>query len=299
MCRRKWLGVVGLLSACAMQTASPSPPAATIAAIEKAAPTAAGVPIDLRAAVPIDEDLRQQYASCDARDRFRDLALPVRNASGRIVWFGCRTDPNHLELLANFPATATSARAIVFTSKLGLDLDGSWIACNRAGITDHCGTTLMLPALEGERCVIPSEDRSRCVPVDSDKIPYIVLPAAGPRGSNASEFLTATGIRPGDVGVVIYRGRIVPVIAGDTGPFYKIGEGSMGLHRLLGIEFCKTRDAQQNCTSTKPGSSIASGVTTIIFPGTRASGLNIDTIGPDTSARGQLLYNALARAPPN
>jgi len=124
----------------------------------------------------------------------------------------------------------------------------------------------MLPARSAQPCIIKEEDRSRCMPVDSDKVPYVVLPAAGPRGVKASEFLDATALHAGDLGVVLYKGLIVPVMAADTGPFYKIGEGSLALHRALGIEFCRSRDAQQNCTSTKPGGSMPSGVTTIMYP---------------------------------
>jgi len=91
----------------------------------------------------------------------------------------------------------------------------------------------------------------------------------------------------------------VPVMAADTGPFYKIGEGSLALHRALGIEFCRSRDAQQNCTSTKPGGSMPSGVTTIMFPGTRPPGLTPDTIGSITNENGRALYDALASAYPN
>jgi len=92
------------------------------------ASSVSAAPIKLSASIPVNEELRAQYARCDAENRFRNLALPIRNAQGDIVWYGCSTDPNRLELLSKFPATATSRAAIAFTSKLGLDLDGSWIA---------------------------------------------------------------------------------------------------------------------------------------------------------------------------
>jgi len=187
----------------------------------------------------------------------------------------------------------------VFRSKLALDLDGSWIACNKRGITDQCGTSLMLPATAAHPCVLRNEPANRCVPVDSDRVPYVVLPLSGPRGAPASAFRDATGIRVGDVGVVIREGHpAVPVIVADTGPFYKVGEGSMALHRALGNEFCRNRDTNGDCTDARPGSSIGSGIVTIIFPDSKPSDLTTETIADTVRQDGSRLYSNLQKAYP-
>lgn len=295
MTRQFLFGLTLFVAACAVsppQIATEAPLSAPVAALT---PTAA---LSLTRAVPIDEGLRAEYGRCDAADSFRGFRFPIRNARGATIWYGCSSDPSQLESLVKLAPTDRSRAAVAFTSKLGLDLDGSWIACNKRGVTDQCGTTLMLPAREGQPCVIPTAPRSRCIPVDADRIPYVVLPAAGPREAPASEFMDSTGIRVGDLGVVIFGGKIVSIIVADTGPFNKIGEGSMALHRALGNDFCRTRDAAGNCTETKRGSSIGRGVTTVVFPGSAPSGLTPETIAEVVNQQGRALYDQLARAYP-
>lgn len=250
-------------------------------------------------ATPVDDALRAQYERCDREDRFDDLAFPIKNPNGSTRWFGCRSDPSRLERFVMLPAKDGARQSVVWTSKLALDLDGSWIACNRAGITDQCGTTLMLPATATKPCVIPNEPTSRCVPVDADRVPYVVMPRSGPPGSRSSVFQDRTGIGVGDFGVVIVDGRPpVPVIVADTGPFYKVGEGSLALHRALGHDVCTAHNSTGECSATSQ-SGIGRGVTTIIFPGTRRQGLTPDNIGDIVATTGAALHAALLKAYPN
>ena len=131
---------------------------------------------------------------------------------------GCRDDPNAVRALRRLPDGA-----IAYTSKLAVDLDGSPFACGPdRGRMDQCPTSLMLP-----------RPGRREVPVNADAVPYVVIPEAGSPDVRG-EFARLTGVHVGDFGVVLARGYVVPVIVADTGPFAKLGEGSLALHRALG-----------------------------------------------------------------
>jgi hypothetical protein len=228
------------------------------AALQSASIWPHGVP--LPAGEPINEDYRQQFAGCDRSDRFR----------GHVV-HGCRNDPNAVTALRRLPDGA-----IAYTAKLAVDLDGSPFACGpEHGRTDQCGTALIL---DGPH----SED----VSVDSDVIPYVVIPEAGPHDVRG-EFGRLTGIKVGDFGVVIAQGRVVPVIVADTGPFGKLGEGSLALHRALGRELCVKRDDAGTCTRVVDGmESIGGKVTTVLFPNTARDDLTPANIAAVTRREG-------------
>jgi hypothetical protein len=173
--------------------------------------------------------------------------------------------------------------SIAYVSKLAVDLDGSPLACGpNHGRMDQCPTTLML------------RDRDdREVPVDADAIPYVVIPEAGPPDV-AGEFTRKTGIRVGDFGVVVANGRVVPVIVADTGPFAKLGEGSLALHRALGRELCSKRDAAGVCHRVVDEmDSIAGGVTTILFPGSARQDLTPNNIARLVREEGSSLWAKL------
>lgn len=211
--------------------------------------------IDLSAGTDLDEEYRAQFAECDRTGTFRGHS-PY---GGR----ACKGDPNAVRELRRLPDGA-----VAYTSKLAVDLDGSPFACGADhGPMDQCGTSLMLPG----------PDRSE-VPVDSDKIAYVVIPAAGPDDVQG-EFSRLTGVRTGDLGVVIYRGRVVPVIVADTGPYALLGEGSLALHRALGRDWCRRRDAAGTCRAVADEvESIDGDVTTVLFPGSAPQGLTPATI---------------------
>ena len=294
----RWLplGLVLLVASCGPPPATSGNPTPAVAS---SGPGAGGV--SLAKARPIDEGLRAEYGRCDAADTFMGVRFPITDAAGKTVYYKCSSDPSRLDTLVKLDATPSSRAAVVYTSKLGLDLDGSWIACNKHGPTDQCTTSIMMPADQGEACVYPRAPRVRCMPVDSDKIAYVVLPASAPRGLDPSGFKRATGVGVGvgDLGVVVFNGRVVPVVVADSGPVYKIGEGSMALHRALGTEFCSARDCAGNCTAAKQGGSIGNGVTTILFPGSAPSGLNPRGIADVVGTQGKAMYDKLAAAYPD
>lgn len=236
--------------------------AASTPAVPSRSPWPAGV--RLPAGDPVDEDYRHQFALCDQQERFR--GLPTH---------GCGDDPNAVTALRRLPGGA-----VAYTSKLAVDLDGSPFACGPDhGRSDQCPTSLMLPDGAGGQ-----------VPVDADRVPYVVVPAAGPDPVRG-EFTRLTGVGVGDFGVVIANGRVVPVIVADTGPFAKLGEGSMALHRALGRELCAERDAAGACARVvDPMESIGGDVTTVLFPGSARAGLTPATVAAVTREQGLKLW---------
>jgi Fungal chitosanase of glycosyl hydrolase group 75 len=85
-------------------------------------------------------------------------------------------------------------------------------------------------------------------PVDSNSIPFVVIPGGWNRG-----------IKLGDMCHVQYANKVVAAIVADIGPQRKIGEGSIALHRLLGFERVR------NGRIVDIG--IDKGVRTVFYPG--------------------------------
>lgn len=226
-----------------------------VAFLSFAAPICAApapTPLDLSAGRTVDEDYRREFGVCDRADTFHGHAV-----------HGCRNDPNAVTALRRLPDGA-----IAYVSKLAVDLDGSPFACSPDhGAMDQCPTSLMLPDGKGGE-----------VPVDADTIPYVVIPWEGPHGERG-KFTDLTGVRAGDFGYVTYGNATVPVIVADTGPFEKLGEGSLALHRALGRELCVARDTKGACIRVAdPMESIDGNVVTVLFPGSARDDLTPATI---------------------
>jgi Fungal chitosanase of glycosyl hydrolase group 75 len=123
---------------------------------------------------------------------------------------------------------------LYYDSLLDLDSDGSrWATQDATGQTD---TSLHQP--DGG-------------PVDSDAVPFFVLPGRG--------FYQQFGIRLGDIAAVIYRDKIEFAVFADHGPASKLGEGSIALHRSLGHETIRGGRFHDEA--------IDANVITIVFPG--------------------------------
>jgi len=231
----------------------------------ESAPWPAGVA--LPAGEPIDEAYRQEFGTCDRADRFHGHKV-----------HGCRNDPNAVTALRRLPDGA-----IAYVAKLAVDLDGSPFACSPAhGAMDQCPTSLMLPNGKGGE-----------TPVDADRIPYVVIPWEGPRDEQG-RFTRMTGVDVGDFGVVIANGRTIPVIVADTGPFEKLGEGSLALHRALGRELCVARTSAGTCRRViERMESIGGNVTTVLFPHTARTGLTPATIAQVVRTEGLRHWQAM------
>jgi hypothetical protein len=183
---------------------------------------------------PIDEAYRSEFAKCDASDIFDGVHFPIRRPNGKILWYGCSTDPSRFARFEAIDATSSAPAAVVIESKLGHDEDGSFAPCHhQGGVTDQCTTSLMLKSTTQHPCLVAHASASACVPVDADTVPYVVIPAAAPRGIEAHAFTRLSRVGVGDYGVVVIAGKVVPVIVGDEGPAYKIGEGSTALLRAI------------------------------------------------------------------
>jgi len=249
------------------------------------AATAGAAPPFVPHGTPIDEAYRGQFGTCDATDRFGTVQFPIRKANGKIAWYGCKSDPSRLVRLERIAADGDVPAAVIWESKIAHDLDGSPAACNTPGTTDQCPTTLMLKPTTLHPCPkVLKGTRPDCLPVDASKIAYAVMPAAAPKGIDGTRFAKLTGLRVGDIGVVIANGKVVPAIIADTGPAYKIGEGSTALLAALSSD-------------GKPRT-LARGVVFVMFPGSSlGKSPNPDTLADQVAAKGLALYQRLPRSP--
>jgi hypothetical protein len=146
---------------------------------------------------------------------------------------------------------------IYYDSLLDLDTDGSRFATQDQ--TGQSDTTLHQP--DGK-------------PVDSDAVPYFVLPGHG--------FYQQFGIRLGDVAAVIFGDKVELAVFADHGPRTKLGEGSIALHRSLGHEAIRNGKLHDEA--------IDRDVVTIVFPG---SGDGTPQTPDSIRAIGKGLFTAL------
>jgi hypothetical protein len=211
--------------------------------------------IDFASATPVDEDYRGEFRRCDDTNVFRGQHLQG--------WRQCSGDKNNVEALLKL-----SNGAIVFESKLGLDLDGSWKTWNDPGAADLRTTWYQWPRTckESER---DSAGACQAEQVDAEHVPFAVIPIAGP-SSLRREFRDKTGVDKGDFGVIVFGDKWVPVFVADGGPYNKLGEGSAAALAALGEDRCRRHNDQGFCDRYRDAS-IPSGVITIIFPGSRSS----------------------------
>jgi len=252
-------------------------------ALSCSAAAAQGLP---KAGTPISEAFRQKFATCDASDNFDGVQFPIRNAAGRVIWYGCKSDPSRFTRFERIAPAGEGPEAVLIVSKLAHDLDGSPTACTTAGKTDQCPTSLMMLPTAAHPCpeVLKTNPayKPKCLPVDASQIPYVVIPQAAPKGVNRKEFVELSKLAMGDVGVVIANGKTVPVIIADGGPAYKMGEGSTALLAAL------SSDGKARPISGK--------VIFVLFPKSGlGSALSPDTLKADVEAKAMALFAKLPR----
>ncbi|MBV2352961.1 glycoside hydrolase family 75 protein [Streptomyces sp. J2-1] len=125
--------------------------------------------------------------------------------------------------------------AVFWKADLDIDCDGRPTArCNRR--TD--------PLFSAATAFQQSDGRH----LSAEALPYIVIPQPSGIWNH-----TGSGVRGGSVAAVVYKGRVVYAVVGDTGPRGIIGEASYGTARALGID----ADPQTG--------GVPSGVTYIVF----------------------------------
>ncbi|MEU0127815.1 MULTISPECIES: glycoside hydrolase family 75 protein [unclassified Streptomyces] len=135
---------------------------------------------------------------------------------------------------AKIPVCGTK-RAVFWKADMDIDCDGRTTAvCNsRTDPSFQPGTAFQTSAGK---------------PLDSSRLPYIVVPGPGPLWKYADH-----GIKGGGVAAVIHGDKVRYAVVGDTGPTGIIGEASYATAEGLGID-----------PDPKSGGT-ASGVTYILF----------------------------------
>ncbi|NEB76811.1 hypothetical protein G3I40_16510, partial [Streptomyces sp. SID14478] len=67
--------------------------------------------------------------------------------------------------------------------------------------------------------------------LSAESLPYVVVPGASRLWNPAR-----SGVRGGTVAAIVYRGKVLYAVVGDTGPSDLIGEASYAAARALGID---------------------------------------------------------------
>jgi hypothetical protein len=101
----------------------------------------------------------------------------------------------------------------------------------------------------------------------------VVIPIAGPNTRDSQEFRDKTGINKGDLGIVVYKDKIVPVFVADGGPYNKLGEGSSALFKALGEDRCRLWRADGHCERYRDFS-IPGSVLFFLFPNSKLDDIN-------------------------
>ena len=206
--------------------------------------------IPFRQPTPIDEVYRGEFVKCDREDVFEGQQM--------LRFRKCSNDPSRVKALLRFPNGT-----VFFEAKWSLDIDGSWKACHDAGSTDQCHTWYKW-----------KDQPAATANVDADKYPYVVIPIANVNGSDNPEFRNKTGIVKGDLGVVVFKDRIVPIFVADGGPHNKMGEGSTALLKAIGEDRCKLW-CDGHCEKFRDVS-VPGGVLFFLFPNSKLADLTPD-----------------------
>jgi hypothetical protein len=216
-----------------------------------------GTPLVAGAGGPTYESL---YDECDAENKFAGKPLP--NHSGKPL--RCSTDPNRVEHLVGYPDGT-----VAFEAKAAVDADGSSLACV-GHWPNQCGTWLQFDRGSARR------------DVDAEATSFIVVPTKTPDGMS---FQNHTGIRQGDLAVVMWKGKCSFGVVGDAGPYYRLGEVSLRTHADLGHERCRN-PGERPCRRIFE-SGIAEGVAYLIFPKSRPSPLTSENVQDVSREQGQ------------
>lgn len=195
---------------------------------------------------PGNKTWKELYDDCDANDRFAGQPLPMHG--GRSL--RCSTDRNRLASMSRY-ADGT----LVFTAKMSVDADGSPVI-GGSGWPNDVQTWLTFDTGSEQQFV------------NAEEVPFIVVPLAV--ANTGISLQRDSGIKKGDLAVVLKDQRCSFGVVGDAGPWFRIGEGSLKAHADLGNPQCQTV-GEHPCKKLRGGSGlgIESGVTYLVFPGTR------------------------------
>lgn len=145
---------------------------------------------------------------------------------------------------------------LLIQAGMEIDADGSPNAKTLDPLYGQLTTSMQYPGVDGPRRF-----------VDSEKVPYIVLPMG---------FYERFGIALGDIAAVSYRGKVVFAIFADVGPAGKMGEGSIRLAELLGH---RPWESWRNGETFSTNGGISEAVVRyLVFPGSRVEGVGPGTV---------------------
>nr|WP_237521602.1 glycoside hydrolase family 75 protein [Streptomyces sp. SID4921] len=118
---------------------------------------------------------------------------------------------------AKVPVCGTEG-AVFWKADMDIDCDGR--------ITKACNSRTD-PSFQSQTAFPTSAGK----PLDSARLPYVVVPGPGPLWDYRK-----SGIRGGGVAAVIHDGKVRYAVVGDTGPTGIIGEASYAAAAALGID---------------------------------------------------------------
>jgi hypothetical protein len=147
---------------------------------------------------------------------------------------------------------------LVLQADLDIDVDGSPRARELDRENGKLMTSLRYPGLAGQRQY-----------VNSEKVPYIVLPTG---------LAERHGLELGDLGAVLYKGKVAFGIYADNGPVNKAGEVSMKLAEDLG--HAPWHQWPKGTSLSKRGGIKQQDFLYLVFPRSRP-----DTLHPDSIVR--------------
>ncbi|WP_461084731.1 glycoside hydrolase family 75 protein [Streptomyces deserti] len=145
--------------------------------------------------------------------------------------------------------------AVFWKADMDIDCDG------RPG--PHCNSTTD-PYFSASTAYSQSDGH----PLSAEELPFIVVPAP----SQIWDY-RAHGVRGGSVAAVIHGDRVQYAVVGDTGPYDVIGEASYATAKALGIR------------PDPSGGGTASGVTYIVFKGSRVTPIEDHDVAVATGER--------------
>jgi Fungal chitosanase of glycosyl hydrolase group 75 len=193
-----------------------------------------------------------------------------------LSFVGPRKAPNWVKAILRVPTddvTPERPDVLYFDAKLALDTDAA--SGLKAGETTHQKKTSYW-------------DQDNYF-IDANKIPYFVLP------KYPGDFWWTFGIRPFDIAAIIFKTRVVYAVFADQGPPDQLGEASIEVHRLLGLERVHDGHVTDRSFSTGTGKKeVEEFVQTIVFPG---SGNQSQTEPSIIRARGHELFIQVGGAP--
>jgi hypothetical protein len=201
------------------------------------------------------------YNTCDTRNTFAGKPLPRHNGKP----LTCSGDPNHVTHLVKYPDGTIS-----FEAKAAVDADGSQYACG-SDWPNQCGTWLQFD---------PGSTRKD---IDAEEASFVVVPTKMP--DVGVSFQKDSGIRQGDLAVVVWKDKCSFGVVGDSGPYFRLGEISLRSHAELGHDRCRV-PGQRPCQAIRE-SSIPSGVRYLIFPKSRPSPLTAQNVQQASRIEGE------------